>query len=495
MQLTVGQIIGKALKAYGVPYVTGLPGHGNWSMIDAFNDPVSKLPFIQVMHEQSAVHIADAHYRVTGQPIAACTSIGPGATNTIIGLATAHCDSTALLLITGSAATHMRGHGVMQELDRFASPDFPHIVAPVTKRTFDVIRADQVPFVLHRAWNAMLTGRPGPVHMEVPLDVQVETTDIDVADLATRLPVGKPRADAQAIEAAIKLLLSAKRPCIVVGGGTISANATPELTTLVENFPGFPDGIQGPELIENMRKQAGRFGAQYQLGHVVGADLSKRPFAISFGKETIYARTLIIASGASARWLGLPGEKALIGHGVSSCATCDGFFFSGKEIAVIGGGDSAMEEAIFLTRFASKVTLIHRRDQFRASKIMLERAQQNKKIEFLTGTVVEDVLDPAKNEVTALKLRNLNTDKAWDFPTSAMFLGIGHIPNASIFEGQLETDQDGYLVTKNNVLTRVPGVYACGDVQDRRYRQAITAAGTGCMAALEAERFLEDAGE
>ena len=236
MQLTVGQIIGKALKAYGVPYVTGLPGHGNWSMIDAFNDPVSKLPFIQVMHEQSAVHIADAHYRVTGQPIVACTSIGPGATNTIIGLATAHCDSTALLLITGSAATHMRGHGVMQELDRFASPDFPHIVAPVTKRTFDVIRADQVPFVLHRAWNAMLTGRPGPVHMEVPLDVQVETTDINVADLATRLPVGRPRADAEAIEAAIKLLLTAKRPCVVVGGGAISANATPQLTTLVERL-------------------------------------------------------------------------------------------------------------------------------------------------------------------------------------------------------------------------------------------------------------------
>jgi acetolactate synthase I/II/III large subunit len=236
MQLTVGQIIGKALKAYGVPYVTGLPGHGNWSMIDAFNDPVSKLPFIQVMHEQSAVHIADAHYRVTGQPIAACTSIGPGATNTIIGLATAHCDSTALLLITGSAATHMRGHGVMQELDRFASPDFPHIVAPVTKRTFDVIRADQIPFVLHRAWNAMLTGRPGPVHMEVPLDIQVETTDIDVADLATRLPVGKPRAEAQAIEAAIKLLLTAKRPCIVAGGGAITANATPELTTLAEKL-------------------------------------------------------------------------------------------------------------------------------------------------------------------------------------------------------------------------------------------------------------------
>ena len=236
MRLTVGQLIGKAFRAYGVPYVTGLPGHGNWSMIDAFNDPVSRLPFVQVMHEQSAVHIADAHYRVTGQPIAACTSIGPGATNTIIGLATAHCDSTALLLITGSAATHMRGHGVMQELDRFASPDFPHIVAPVTKRSFDVIRADQVPFVLHRAWNAMMTGRPGPVHMELPLDVQVETTDVDVADLDKRLPLGKPRADAQAIEAAINLLLTARRPCIVAGGGAISANATPELTMLVEKL-------------------------------------------------------------------------------------------------------------------------------------------------------------------------------------------------------------------------------------------------------------------
>ena len=236
MQLTVGQIIGKALKAYGAPYITGLPGHGNWSMIDAFNDPISKLPFIQVMHEQSAVHIADAHYRVTGQPIAACVSIGPGATNTIIGLATAHCDSTALLLITGSAATHMRGHGVMQELDRFASPDFPHIAAPVTKRTIDVIRADELPFVMHRAWNAMITGRPGPVHVGIPLDVQVETTEVEVADLDKRLPIGRPRADAVAIEAAIELLLSANRPCIVLGGGAITANATPELTNVVEKL-------------------------------------------------------------------------------------------------------------------------------------------------------------------------------------------------------------------------------------------------------------------
>jgi thioredoxin reductase (NADPH) len=282
------------------------------------------------------------------------------------------------------------------------------------------------------------------------------------------------------------------KPLVIEGhepGGQLS------LTTLVENFPGFPNGIQGPELIENMRTQAGRFGSQYQLGHVSAADLSKRPFTLKVGKDSILTRTLIIASGASARWLGLPSEQALIGHGVSSCATCDGFFFSGKEIAVIGGGDSAMEEALFLTRFATKVTLIHRRDQFRASKIMLERAQKNEKIQFMLDTVIEDVYDVSQKEVTALKLRNLKTGKVWDFPTSAMFLGIGHIPNARIFEGQLDMDSEGYLVTTNSVFTRVPGVYACGDVQDRRYRQAITAAGSGCMAALEVEKFLDDEGQ
>lgn len=281
------------------------------------------------------------------------------------------------------------------------------------------------------------------------------------------------------------------KPLVIEGhepGGQLS------LTTLVENFPGFPEGIQGPELIDNMRKQASRFGAEYQLGHVTSADLSERPFKLHVSHQVIHTRTLIIASGASARWLGLPHEQQLIGHGVSSCATCDGFFFSGKEIVVIGGGDSAMEEATFLTRFATKVTIIHRRDQFRASKIMLERAQQNEKIKFLTDTVVEDVYDSNKKEVTGLKLRNMKTGKVWDFPTSALFLGIGHIPNAKIFEGQLDMDQDGYLKTTQNVHTRVHGVYACGDVQDRRYRQAITAAGSGCMAALEAEKFLEEHG-
>src|SRR5208283_4415918 len=279
------------------------------------------------------------------------------------------------------------------------------------------------------------------------------------------------------------------KPLVIEGhepGGQLS------MTTLVENFPGFPEGIQGPELIENMRKQASRFGAEYRMGHLVKAGLGKRPFELTIGKDVIQARTLIIASGASARWLGLPSEQALIGHGVSSCATCDGFFFSGKEIAVIGGGDSAMEEAIFLTRFATKVTLIHRRDSFRASKIMLDRAQHNDKIKFLTNTVVEDVYDPVKQEVTGLKLRNLKTGEVSDFPTSALFLGIGHDPNAKMFDGQLDTDADGYLKTHNYVHTRVHGVYACGDVQDRRYRQAITAAGSGCMAAIEVEKFLEE---
>ena len=281
------------------------------------------------------------------------------------------------------------------------------------------------------------------------------------------------------------------KPLVLEGhepGGQLS------LTTLVENFPGFPEGIQGPELIENMKKQAARFGAEYRAAHLVSADLSKRPFTLNLGKETILTRTLIIASGASARWLGLPHEQTLIGHGVSSCATCDGFFFSGKPVVVIGGGDSAMEEALFLTRFATEVTLIHRRDEFRASKIMLDRARAHEKIKFLTDTVVDDVYDVEKKEVTAIRLRNVKTGASWDQPTSAMFLGIGHIPNAKMFAGQLDLDEEGYVKTHDYVFTRVPGVFASGDVQDRRYRQAITAAGTGCMAAFEVEKFLEAEG-
>jgi len=293
------------------------------------------------------------------------------------------------------------------------------------------------------------------------------------------------------LTAAIYAARANLKPLLIQGhepGGQLS------MTTLVENFPGWPEGIQGPELIENMHKQAERFGTEFHTGHLHSADLSKRPFELHMGKETILTKTLIIASGASARWLNLKSEQELIGHGVSSCATCDGFFFSGKEISVIGGGDSAMEEALFLTRFATKVHLIHRRDQFRASKIMLDRARNHDKISMITDTVVEDVHDPAQKEVTGLTLRNLKTNKVWDLPVSAMFLGIGHHPNATAFGDQLDKDSDGYLVTKDYVFTKVPGVFACGDVADRRYRQAITASGTGCMAAIEVERFLEEHG-
>ena len=295
------------------------------------------------------------------------------------------------------------------------------------------------------------------------------------------------------LTAAIYAARANLKPLVLQGhepGGQLS------LTTLVENFPGFPEGIQGPELIENMKAQAARFGDEFENGHVHRADLSKRPFALHLmgGKPSIHTSTLIVASGATARWLGLPHEQALIGHGVSSCATCDGFFFSGKEIAVVGGGDSAMEEALFLTRFASKVTVIHRRDQFRASKIMLDRAQSHPKIHFITNTVVDDVYDVEKKEVTALKLRDVRNGHTQTFPTSALFLGIGHVPNTAMFDGQLAVDADGYLITRDYVSTGVPGVFACGDVADRRYRQAITAAGTGCMAAIEVEKFLEEQG-
>lgn len=293
------------------------------------------------------------------------------------------------------------------------------------------------------------------------------------------------------LTAAIYAARANLKPLVLQGhepGGQLS------MTTLVENFPGFPEGIQGPELIENMKKQAARFGAEFHTAHLAHADLRQRPFVLDLGREKLRTRTLIVASGASARWLGLPHEQALIGHGVSSCATCDGFFFTGKEVAVVGGGDSAMEESLFLTRFATRVNIIHRRDQFRASKIMLERARQNERIRFITDTVVEDVYDVGKQEVTGLKLRNVKTGATSEFPSSALFLAIGHVPNAAMFDGQLDKDADGYLKTENYVFTRIPGVFACGDVQDRRYRQAITASGSGCMAAMEVEKFLEEHG-
>jgi thioredoxin reductase (NADPH) len=293
------------------------------------------------------------------------------------------------------------------------------------------------------------------------------------------------------LTAAIYTARANLKPLVLEGhepGGQLS------ITTLVENFPGWPEGIQGPQLIENMRLQATRFGAEIRMGHLASVDLSKRPFRLDLGRETVQAHTLIVASGASARWLGLPSEHALIGHGVSSCATCDGFFFSGKEIAVVGGGDSAMEEAIFLTRFATQVTVIHRREQFRASHIMLERAKANERSRFLTNTAVEEVLGVEEKEVSGLRLRNLVTGDVSILKVSAMFLGIGHEPNTKMFAGLIDLDDDGYIRTHNQVLTRVPGVFACGDVQDRRYRQAITAAGSGCMAALEVEKYLEEHG-
>ncbi len=282
------------------------------------------------------------------------------------------------------------------------------------------------------------------------------------------------------------------QPLVLMGkevGGQLS------LTTLVENFPGFPEGIDGPELVQRMRQQAEHFGATYRNAEVTKADLSKRPFRLEIdGEEWIETRTLIVASGASARWLGLPSEQKLIGKGVSSCATCDGFFYRGKQIMVIGGGDSAMEEANFLTRFGQKVTLVHRRDEFRASKIMLDRVRANPKIEMLTNTVVDEVMDPAKEVVTSVKLRNLQTGETYERQVDGFFVAIGHIPNTKVFGSQLDLDADGYIVSHGGARTNITGVFHAGDVQDRTYRQAITASGAGCMAAIEAERFLEHEG-
>lgn len=281
------------------------------------------------------------------------------------------------------------------------------------------------------------------------------------------------------------------KPLVISGhepGGQLS------LTSLVENFPGFPEGVDGPVLVDNIKKQAEHFGAEYLHGTVIEADLSRRPFRLKADSEWHEARTLIIASGASARWLNLPNEQKLIGHGVSSCATCDGFFYRGKKIMVVGGGDSAIEEANFLTRFGEEVALVHRRDVFRASKIMIERARSNPKIKFITNAVVEDIFDASQKIVTAVKLRDLKTGESWTHDVDGFFVAIGHIPNTKPFEGQIELDPDGYIISKGGARTSVRGVFHAGDVQDRTYRQAITAAGAGCMAAIEVERFLEAEG-
>jgi thioredoxin reductase (NADPH) len=279
------------------------------------------------------------------------------------------------------------------------------------------------------------------------------------------------------------------KPLVIDGhepGGQLS------LTTMVENFPGFPDGILGPELIENIRKQAQRFGAEFRAGVISKVDLSARPFKLTVGNDILECEALIVASGASARTLGLPSERELLGHGLSTCATCDGYFFRDKEIVVVGGGDSAMEEATFLTKFAKHVTIIHRRDEFRASKIMLDRAKSNPKIKFLTPFVVEELNDAAKKNLESIHLRNATTGETSVLKIDGVFLGIGHDPNTAVFKGQLDMNPEGYLIVKDGSRTNVEGVFAAGDVHDHVYRQAITAAGAGCMAALDAEHFLDD---
>ena len=290
------------------------------------------------------------------------------------------------------------------------------------------------------------------------------------------------------LTAAIYAARANLKPLVLDGhepGGQLS------LTTHVENFPGFPDGIMGPELIENMRKQAQKFGAEFKSGAVTEVDVSRRPFRITAGKDTYEAQALIVAAGASARLLGLKGEKELIGHGLSTCATCDGYFFRGKPIAVVGGGDSAMEEANFLSRYASRVYLIHRRKEFRASKIMIDRAKANEKIEFVTPFVVEEIL-ASNGLVEGALLRNPETKETRKLEAHGIFVAIGHDPNSMVFKGKLEMDTNGYLLAKHGSLTNIPGVFVAGDVQDHRYRQAVTAAGSGCMAAIDAEKFLEE---
>ncbi len=278
------------------------------------------------------------------------------------------------------------------------------------------------------------------------------------------------------------------KPLVIEG---LDAGGQLMLTTLVENWPGHKEGVMGPDLMSEMREQAEKFGAEIIRGHVTAVDVRQHPFTVKTGDAEYTSRTLVIATGASAKMLGLPSERALVGHGVSTCATCDGYFFRGRPIAVVGGGDSALEEAIFLTRFASHVTLVHRRDALRASKIMQDKAFANPKISFEWNSEVEEVKDTGKGQVTAVVLRNKATGERKELPVDGIFVAIGHTPNTKLFTGQLDMDPNGYLLTHSGTRTSVPGVFACGDVQDHIYRQAITAAGSGCMAAIDAEKYLE----
>jgi thioredoxin reductase (NADPH) len=278
-------------------------------------------------------------------------------------------------------------------------------------------------------------------------------------------------------------------PLVIEG---VEAGGQLMLTTLVENFPGHRDGIMGPDLMAEMRAQSEKFGAEIIQGNITKVDLCAQPIVVETSDATYTAKSLIIATGASARMLGLPSERTLMGHGVSTCATCDGYFFRKQEIAVVGGGDSAMEEAVFLTRFASKVTVVHRRETLRASKIMQDKARANAKIEWLLNYEVSEIKDHGKGEVTAMVVTSNTTGEKKEIPVSGVFVAIGHTPNTALFRGQVELDQNGYIVTHDGAKTSVPGVFACGDVQDHIYRQAITAAGSGCMAAIDAEHYLDN---
>jgi thioredoxin reductase (NADPH) len=297
---------------------------------------------------------------------------------------------------------------------------------------------------------------------------------------------------AAGLTAAIYMARANLEPLVLEGrqpGGQLT------ITSDVENYPGFPEGIQGPDLMDLMRKQATRFGARCLSEEVVEVDLGRRPFSIRSDKETYRCKSLIVASGASARFLGLPSEERFMGRGVSACATCDGFFFKNQEVIVVGGGDTACEEALFLTNFAARVRIVHRRDELRASKIMQERVMNNPKVEILWNAVVEEILGEDPKGVTGVRLRSTKTQDRFEESCDGIFVAIGHVPNTSVFKGKLETDEKGYIVTRNGTRTNVEGVFAAGDVQDPTYRQAVTAAGSGCMAALDAFHFLEESGE